>query len=75
MDLSTLITAYGGQAKLARALGCDKSYINRAVAKGLKPALAIRIYRTTGHKLGPIEDATPKQIDAIERVNRRQRAA
>jgi DNA-binding transcriptional regulator YdaS (Cro superfamily) len=74
MDLQTLITAHGGQAKLAEALGVNKSYVNRAIRGGLRPALAIRIYRKWGHKLGPIEGATGAQIEAIERVALRRSA-
>jgi len=74
MDLQTLVSAHGGQAGLAKALGVDKSYVNRALSGGLKPALAVRIYRKWGHKLGPIEGATASQIDAIERLSLRPRA-
>lgn len=67
MTLSELIEAHGGQARLAKALGCDKSYVNRAARRDrVGAALAIRIYRKTGHKLGPIAEASPKQIEAME---------
>jgi hypothetical protein len=71
MDLQTLVDAHNGQSGLATALGVNKSYINRAIKNGLKPALAVRIYRATGHKLGPIEGASPKQIEAVERLSLR----
>lgn len=29
--------------------------------------LAIRIYRETGHKFGPIADASPDEIDVLEK--------
>lgn len=56
MDLSTLVEEYGSQAALAKALGCDKSYLNRVV-RGRRPlgaALAVQIYNVTGKKLGPM---------------------
>lgn len=70
MTFSEIVEAHGGQAGLAKALGCNKSYICRAAQRG-EPgmALAIRIYRQTGHKLGPLVDATPKQIEALERIS------
>jgi len=36
---------------------------NGSRAPGL--GLAVRIYRATGHKLGPLKDATPAQIKAL----------
>lgn len=71
MTLTELIQAHGNQARFAKAIGADKASLNRVV-KGHRPlgaALACRIYRATGHKLGPIADATPKQIEAIERLS------
>jgi plasmid maintenance system antidote protein VapI len=58
MQLAELISAHGGQAGLAKALGCDKSYINRVIRRKrpLGPALAIRIYNATGRKLGPLKE-------------------
>ncbi len=76
MQLADLISAHGGQAGLAKALGCDKSYINRAVKRGrLGTALAVRIYRQTGHKLGPVEGANSQQIAVMERISLRSAAA
>lgn len=59
MTLSALIEEYGSQAALAKALGCDKSYLNRVVKlkRPLGPALAVKIYNITGHKLGPMDRA------------------
>jgi plasmid maintenance system antidote protein VapI len=58
MTLSALIEEYGSQAALAKALGCDKSYLNRVVKqrRPLGPALAVQIYNVTGHKLGPMAE-------------------
>lgn len=56
MELSDLVKNEGGQAKFARRIGCSKSYLNH-VLKGRKafgPALAIRIFKATGKKLGPM---------------------
>lgn len=56
MELADLVAAEGGQAKLAKRLGCSKSYLNH-VLKGRKtfgPALAVRIFQATGKKLGPL---------------------
>jgi hypothetical protein len=79
MTLSELIAAYGGQARLAKALGCNKSYVNRAVKKEesggqIGAAIAVRIYDATSHKLGPIEGASRQQIDAIRQLAVRQAA-
>ena len=58
MELPDLVELYGSQAALAKALGCDKQQINRVINKRrpLGPALAVRIYRVTGHKLGPMAE-------------------
>lgn len=70
MTLSDIVSQYGGQAELARQLGVDKGYLNRAVKSGKVGAgLAVRIYRLTKVKLGPIADATPQQIAAVERLS------
>lgn len=61
MDLAKLVALYGGQTAFAKALGVDKSHINRVV-KNRRPmaaALAVRIYRVTGKKLGPLADRQP----------------
>lgn len=75
MTLPEIIASHGGQAAFARALGVDKGYLNRAVKSGkIGPGLAVRIYRLTKAKLGPLEGATPKQIDAIESMSVRKAA-
>lgn len=58
MELSALVEQYGGQAGLAKALGCDKSYLNRVIRghRPLGPALAVRIFNKTGHRLGPMAE-------------------
>lgn len=56
MELAQLVEAEGGQAKFAKRIGCSKSYLNH-VLKGRKafgPSLAIRIFKATGRKLGPM---------------------
>ena len=56
MELSELVSEYGSQAALAKALGCDKSYINRVV-RGRRPlgaSLAVLILNKTGKRLGPL---------------------
>lgn len=78
MELADVVRSYGGQAGLAKALGCDKSYLNRACtgSRPLGRALAIRIYRQTGHRVGPIEGASDAEIDMMERlIPQKQRAA
>lgn len=58
MELSQIVDEYGGQARLATALGVDRSQINRAIkgSRKIGPALAIRIFNVTGHKLGPLAE-------------------
>lgn len=49
-------------------LGVAKSYAYQ-IAKGDRtpgPDLALRIYRTLGHKIGPIQNATESDISALE---------
>lgn len=56
MELTELVSEYGSQAALAKALGCDKSYLNRVV-KGRRPlgaSLAVLILNKTGKRLGPL---------------------
>lgn len=69
MDLQALVSEHEGQSGLAKALGCNKSWINRQLKKpepGL--ALALRVYRTLGRKIGPIADATEAEIETMERL-------
>lgn len=54
---------------LARAIDISVPYASQ-ILKGTRPtpqALAIRIYRATGQKFGPIADATDIEIDTLER--------
>jgi DNA-binding transcriptional regulator YdaS (Cro superfamily) len=56
MELAELVELEGGQAKFAKRIGCSKSYLNH-VLKGRKafgPALAIKVFKATGKKLGPM---------------------
>lgn len=56
MELAELVKMEGGQAAFAKRIGCSKSYLNH-VLKGRKtfgPALAIRVFKATGKKLGPM---------------------
>lgn len=76
MELQEVIATVGGQSRLAEAIGCNKSYVSRAVAKGRAgPALAVRIYRTLSLRTGPVIDATEDQIDMMERLFVRSEAA
>ncbi len=56
MELSELVEREGGQAKFAKRIGCSKSYLNHVLRgrKAFGPALAIRIFKATGKKLGPM---------------------
>lgn len=69
MELSDLV-AGEGQAKFARRMGVDKSYLNHILAdrKKLSRPLAIKIYRETGHKLGPIVGLPDTDIEVLERL-------
>lgn len=56
-------------AALGRAVGISKTHASHVI-NGIKPptkALAIRIFRATGHKLGPIADASDAEIAILER--------
>lgn len=56
MELAELVAAEGGQAEFARRIGCSKSYLNH-VLRGRKtfgPSLAVRIFKVTGKRLGPM---------------------
>lgn len=58
MELSKIADDFGGQAGLATALGVDRSQINRVIkgSRKMGPALAVRIFNLTGHKLGPLAE-------------------
>lgn len=57
--------------KLAEALGISLPYASQLLGgtRTINPALAVRIYRATGVKLGPITEATDAEIDVVERFN------
>ena len=55
--------------KLARALNISVPYASQLLS-GARPAdltLAARVYAATGYKIGPLENATPKELATIER--------
>lgn len=71
MTLQELIAAKGFKvAELARLAGCNKSYLHHVMdeKKPLSRRVAIRIYRQTGERVGPIAQATPAEIDVLERL-------
>jgi transcriptional regulator with XRE-family HTH domain len=53
---------------LAEAIGVSLPYASQILSNARPPKvpLAIRIYRATGHKLGPIAGATEDEITALE---------
>lgn len=59
--------------KLAKAVGISVPYAsqllndNPAERRTPSHALAIRIFRATGHRLGPIADASDAEIAILER--------
>jgi transcriptional regulator with XRE-family HTH domain len=59
--------------KLSRAVGISVPYASQILkgegdgARTPSLALAIRIYRATGHKLGPVAGASDAEIDTLER--------
>jgi len=58
---------------LSKALGISMPYAsqilsdNAKINRPPKVPLAIRIYRATGHKLGPIAEATDDEIGNLEK--------
>lgn len=54
---------------LAEALGISQPYASQILSNKRPPrtSLAIRIFRATGHKLGPIAGATEEEIGLLER--------
>lgn len=58
-------------SRLASAIGISLPYASQVLSGARPPAvpLAIRIYRATGHKLGPIQNATDEDIDVLERFS------
>jgi transcriptional regulator with XRE-family HTH domain len=60
-------------AELAAEFGIARSYVTRIRNGGRQPgmALALRIHRKIGLKLGPLAGATKSEIAAVERVTER----
>lgn len=55
--------------KLSQAVSISVPYASQII-KGVRTppqTMAIRIFRATGHKLGPIADATEAEISVLER--------
>lgn len=66
-----------GLAERLRGLGISESYASLLARNKRPPSkpLAIHIYREIGVKLGPIAEATDDDIDALERIVGRGKAA
>jgi hypothetical protein len=68
---------------LKDAVGISQAYASMILTgeRTLKLPLAIEIFRKTGHKLGPIAEASDEDIDTLERfpmgvkLDRQERAA
>ena len=58
MPIEQLIKQYGSQRAFAKAVGISVQQVNRVVKghRELGPAMAVSIYKATGHKLGPLAD-------------------
>lgn len=58
-------------------LGVSKSYASQIVAGVRAPSLslALRIFRATGMKFGPLVGASQAEIEALEKLARRRAAA
>ncbi len=54
---------------LAEELGISLPYASQLLsgARPMSLAWGLRIYRRTGHQLGPIKDATRAELDVLER--------
>ena len=65
MTLEDLIKQHGGQAAFARLIGCDRASLNRIVKnhRPIGPAMALRIFKATGHRYGELAD-TPQPRSA-----------
>lgn len=59
------------RAKLREVAGISASYAFMIMNGDRTPgeSLAIKIFRKTGHKLGPIEKLSDDQIDALEQIH------
>lgn len=57
-------------ATLRAAAGISKSYASEILSgkRQPSPALAIKIYRETGHRFPPIADLPDARIDTLERM-------
>lgn len=57
-------------AERLRSIGISESYASQLVNRRRAPslALALRIHRELGEKMGPISEATPAEIKALERL-------
>lgn len=55
--------------KLSRAVSISVPYASQIIKGRRAPSqtMAISIFRATGHKFGPIADATDDEIDVLER--------
>lgn len=61
----------------AATVGISLPYASQILGGTRPPSmpLAIRIYRKTGRRFGPIVDVAEEDIDALERVHGQDRAA
>lgn len=78
MDNSTLTRPDAlAIAEKLRAIGISESYASQLSRSVRSPsqALAIRIFRETGIKLGPIAGASKAEIEALDRMLSRRVAA
>lgn len=64
-------------ADLQTRASISKGYASDLLAgnKQPSPAMAVRIYRTTGLKLGPIASLTEVEIDVLEKMHVEAKAA
>ena len=68
MELAELLVVEDSTAaSLARRVGCHRSYVTRALKRNRTGrSLAVRIFKATGRKIGPIANASDEQIAALE---------
>lgn len=54
---------------LSQELGISLPYASQLLsgARALSLSMALRIFRKTGHQLGPIKNASASEIDVLER--------
>lgn len=62
-------------AERLRSIGISDSYVSQLVNKRRAPsmALALRIYREVGVKMGPLVNASPSEIKALESLSEKHR--